>query len=151
MPSKIIANGLTGLLAPLHTQSAELPIAGRFGRRRACRRCGGLFLARSPGFSPKSRLLLRADQLGEQQQWSEAASYLFRYLQLDPGDTGVRVRLAETYDRAAVTAAAKRRSIDFFYRAVGVAPDRLDLRLGWRNSCWNRVPTAARGSRPRRC
>lgn len=84
----------------------------------------------------KGALLERADQLAEQKLWREASTYLFRYLQLDPSNAAIRIRLAETFDRAALAPAAKRRAVDLYYRAVGVASDRPELRARLAELLW---------------
>ncbi len=66
--------------------------------------------------------LSRAESLEQEEKWAEAASDLFRYLQLRPDDVDVRIRLAETFGKsAAQDARLKQRSVDLYYRAVGVA------------------------------
>jgi len=64
----------------------------------------------------------------DDQKWAESTAYLYRYLQLHPNDANVRVRLAETYDRSAVSQRRKVRAVDLYYRAIGFVPDRPELR-----------------------
>jgi len=66
--------------------------------------------------------LERVDTLEEEGEWSLAAAYLHRYLQLYPDETEVRVRLAETFDRGAEDPRRKSRAVDLYYHALGVAP-----------------------------
>ena len=73
-------------------------------------------------------LVDRADRLQTEQDWGGAAAYLHRYLQLYPNNGHIRVRLAETYDRSAKSQRHKARAVDLYYRAIGFAPDRPELR-----------------------
>jgi tetratricopeptide (TPR) repeat protein len=72
--------------------------------------------------------LERADQLEQEENWSEAATYLYRYLQVDAENAAIRIRLAKTFDKSATSRTEKSRAIELYYRAVGLAPDRGDLR-----------------------
>ncbi len=74
-------------------------------------------------------LLHRADSLAAENQWQQAASYLFRYLQIRSDDADVRVRLAETFDRSAETDQEKRQAVAQYYRALGVAPVKKQVEL----------------------
>ncbi|MBI2826663.1 MAG: tetratricopeptide repeat protein [Planctomycetia bacterium] len=75
--------------------------------------------------------LNRADALADEQKWDEAARHLHRYLKLFPGDDEVRTRLALTFDHVADAYPEKIRAAERLYSvAVGVAPDRADLRRG---------------------
>ncbi len=67
-------------------------------------------------------LLERADALAGAGDWRESAGYLFRYLQLDPENAEVRVRLARNFDQSAETPREKNQAIEHYYRALGVAP-----------------------------
>ncbi|MGI6415831.1 MAG: tetratricopeptide repeat protein [Thermoguttaceae bacterium] len=67
-------------------------------------------------------LLERADALAGAGDWRESAGYLFRYLQLDPENAEVRVRLAQNFDQSAETPREKNQAIEHYYRALGVAP-----------------------------
>ena len=76
----------------------------------------------------KGSLLVRADQLERDRKWSEAAGYLYRYLQIDPDALAIRIRLAQVYDRSAEGAERKSRAVEFYYRAIGLAPEESALR-----------------------
>ncbi len=66
--------------------------------------------------------LNRADDLEKEEKWGEAASHLFRYLQLRPDDADVRIHLAETFGRSATqNVRLKSRAVNLYYRALGVA------------------------------
>jgi len=73
-------------------------------------------------------LLGHAERAEADQKWGESTAYLYRYLQLYPDDADIRVRLAETYDRSAISHRRKTRAVDLYYRAIGFAPDRPELR-----------------------
>jgi hypothetical protein len=70
--------------------------------------------------------LARAEVMEGQERWSDAVGYLQLYAKLRPDSLDVHARIAQNYDRQA------RRdqdiSIALFYRAVGVEPQRGDLR-----------------------
>ena len=74
------------------------------------------------------QFLDRADVLVQQEEWEEAAGCLFRYLKLRPDDTEARLRLAHAFGRAASGPRKKSRAVELYYRAVGLAPGRTDLR-----------------------
>ena len=74
-------------------------------------------------------LLQRATSLEQDEKWGEAAGYLSRYLQLEPSDTDVRVRLISAVERSADTAARRYRLVTLLYESVGSFPKRTDLRL----------------------
>jgi len=82
--------------------------------------------------------MARATVLEEQEKWREAASYVYRYVELCPEYSDERVqaqlRLARVYDRSASTAAAKRRAIELYYEALGVAPEEEQPGLRYRLS-----------------
>ena len=63
--------------------------------------------------------LERADGLEKNKDWRGAAAEISQYLQLRPDDTKARVRLAETFDRAARDGASKDRAIQFYNEALG--------------------------------
>lgn len=73
-------------------------------------------------------LLDRADQLEKEEDWAQASTCLYRYLQLRPAVLDVHIRLAQTFDRSATSAQEKARATDLYLRAVGIAPYRVDLR-----------------------
>ena len=74
--------------------------------------------------------LNRADKLEADQDWGEAAKLVERYLKVFPEDVEARVRLAQVFDHVADESAAKiPTSARLFSVAVGLAPDRPDLRL----------------------
>jgi predicted Zn-dependent protease len=72
----------------------------------------------------------RAAVLEKEEDWGKSSAYLYRYLQVHPNDDAVRLKLAETFDKSAseFDHAGKQRAIELYYRAVGIAPDRIDLR-----------------------
>lgn len=67
-------------------------------------------------------MLSRTDALEKEEKWGEAAAYLYRYLQLRPDDVDARIRLTETFDKSDQDGRLKPRTIDLYYRALGVAP-----------------------------
>ena len=71
--------------------------------------------------------IARATVLEEEENWREAASYVYRYVELCPEYSEERVRaqlrLARDYDRSAATSDAKIRAIELYYEALGVAPE----------------------------
>ena len=75
-------------------------------------------------------LLERAGQLEEDEQWAEAASYLYRYVQVRPDDADVWPRLALTYTKYAMDAKTRpvlQRAIELHHRALGrIAPPEKD-------------------------
>ncbi|HTN77841.1 MAG TPA: tetratricopeptide repeat protein, partial [Pirellulaceae bacterium] len=73
-------------------------------------------------------ILARARQQEQDEQWSQAADSLHRFLQIRPEHAEARVRLAECYDRALQSPYQRSRAIELYYRAIGSAPDDLDLR-----------------------
>ena len=73
-------------------------------------------------------MLQRAEALEGNQEFSQAAGYLHRYLQLYPDSRDVRIRLARTFDQSAATFSQKMRASELYYRAVGYAPDDIELR-----------------------
>ncbi|MCL4849967.1 MAG: tetratricopeptide repeat protein [Bryobacteraceae bacterium] len=73
-------------------------------------------------------LLARADKLAAEEEWSRAAETLYRYLKLKPDAIEARVRLAETYDRAAKTPERKRRAVSLYFEALAVVPENTSLR-----------------------
>jgi tetratricopeptide (TPR) repeat protein len=91
-------------------------------------------------------LLQRAEDLAEQEKWGQAAGSFERYLKLRPRDLTAHVRLAETFDRSAPD--AKPRAVELYYRAVGVAPERIDLRQRLATLLWElrRYPQAVQAA-----
>ncbi len=76
-------------------------------------------------------LLARADGSERDGEPGEAANYLYRYLQMIPADqpsSEIITRLAVLYDESITEPSKKDSVIQWYYRALGVAPDRLDLR-----------------------
>lgn len=94
---------------------AVLIPSGYFWHRYQTNRTAGAYLA-------------RADALEREEKWDLAADYLHRYLQVRPDAESVRIRLATTFDKAATDIRRKPRAATFYSRAVGLAPDRPDLR-----------------------
>jgi tetratricopeptide (TPR) repeat protein len=75
-----------------------------------------------------------ATQAEEAQDFRKASSYLQRYLVLKPDTAEAWVRLAETYDKSAVSARDQKRAVSLYFRALGMAEQqdipRLRQRLG---------------------
>ncbi len=67
----------------------------------------------------------RSELLAKEDKAKESADYLFRYVQMRPDDAEGRVRLAHAYDKSAGPA-QRPRTIELFYRAIGVAPDDIE-------------------------
>ena len=76
-------------------------------------------------------MLERAAKLTEDKDDAAAAQYYFQYLKLRPDNVDVQVLLAESFDRAAKVGGG-RNGLDFYYQALGVAPDdkQRELRCG---------------------
>ncbi|HVW38260.1 MAG TPA: tetratricopeptide repeat protein, partial [Pirellulales bacterium] len=74
-----------------------------------------------------SSLLNLADRDEKRSEWLKAAENLYRYLQLRPNDVETLVRLAEDYQKGAKQPLQKARAVQFYARAISLAPDRLDL------------------------
>ena len=88
---------------------AVLVPAARFWHSRQLRQVAEAFLD-------------RAGDLEAQEDWTAAADYLRHYLQLDSGHTDARIRLAMAYDRSGDDAEHKKQAINYYYRALGMAP-----------------------------
>ena len=76
-------------------------------------------------------MLAKADEAEDVGRFDEAASYLYRYLQMMPEDldqTEVLIRIAENYDRSEYSETDIGTVIQWYYRALGTAPERTDLR-----------------------
>ena len=76
-------------------------------------------------------MLAKAEEAEDVGRFSEAASYLYRYLQMMPAEldqTDVLIRIAENYDRSEYSATDIGTVIQWYYRALGTAPERTDLR-----------------------
>ena len=71
----------------------------------------------------------RAETLEGQDQFSDAAGYLFRYVSLQPENLEGHIRLAQTFDRSAKNANQKTRAVQLYLQAIGLATDRPELRL----------------------
>ena len=68
--------------------------------------------------------LIQAETLEAEENWSEAAGYLFRYLRLHPNDADARIRLAKAFDKsAAQNPQLMLRAVDLYYSALGVASE----------------------------
>ncbi len=63
--------------------------------------------------------LVRADTLEKDGKLRTAADYVHRYLQLRPDDLAARLRLAETFDKAAETPRQKVRAVKLYYQVLG--------------------------------
>lgn len=74
-----------------------------------------------------SSLLILADRDEKRSEWLKAAESLYRYLQLRPNDVETLVRLAEDYQKGAKQPLQKARAMQFYARAISLAPDRDDL------------------------
>ncbi len=68
--------------------------------------------------------LERADQLEADQDWTTAASYLHRYLSLQPEDSAVRIRMAKTFDRGAKDWRQKGLAVNLYYETLGLIPEK---------------------------
>ena len=96
---------------------AVLGPAAYFWREFQVKRTAGAFLS-------------RADSLEGEENWTEAASYLFRYLQLHPEDVNARICLAEAVDKSASEdARRKSRAVDLYFQALSEAPPERELAL----------------------
>ncbi|MDG2382738.1 MAG: tetratricopeptide repeat protein [Pirellulaceae bacterium] len=76
-------------------------------------------------------LLNKANESESAEKYGEASSYLYRYLQMmapDQDQTEILARIAEVYDKSITTGVGKDVVIQWYYRALGVAPERTDLR-----------------------
>ena len=67
-------------------------------------------------------ILQEAERLAQEADPANATVYFHRYLQLHPDDADVRVRLAETFDKATQNGQGKSQAIILYYRALGTAP-----------------------------
>lgn len=77
-------------------------------------------------------LSTEADRCVAQGNHAQAAQYLYRLLQMQPQEpqrSETLVRLAQTYDRSVDNLQGKPAVIQWYYRAVGAAPQRLDLQM----------------------
>ncbi len=72
--------------------------------------------------------LQQASRAEEEGDFSKAAEWLFRYLQFRPDDAECRARTALVFDQAATTPNQKVRSAELLAVALGLLPDRDDLR-----------------------
>ena len=75
--------------------------------------------------------LSQATAAEQKEQWSEAAKYLYRYLQLEPNPeeaTDAHIRLAIATDQGATTPRAKARAAQLYFKAIGLTDDSDDLR-----------------------
>ncbi len=73
--------------------------------------------------------LERADVLEQEENYQEAATYLHRYLQVNRGDVDTRIRLAVVYGKSAADNFRRKfQAIEYYSTAVGLAPNRIDLR-----------------------
>src|SRR5690606_9692831 len=63
-------------------------------------------------------LLTRAVEFEKDEKPSDAAEYLFKYLQMRPDDAEARILLAKTFDKAATSRAAKARAVGYYRYAV---------------------------------
>ena len=68
--------------------------------------------------------LERADQLEADQDWTTAASYLHRYLSLQPEDSRARIRMAKTFDRGAKDWQQKSLAVNLYYDTLGLIPEK---------------------------
>ena len=68
--------------------------------------------------------LERADQLEADQDWTTAASYLHRYLSLQPEDSAARIRMAKTFDRGAKDWQQKSLAVNLYYDTLGLIPEK---------------------------
>ncbi|HUY91125.1 MAG TPA: tetratricopeptide repeat protein [Pirellulales bacterium] len=73
-------------------------------------------------------LLDRAAQMEQSENWLGAAQSIHRFLRLRPDDVDAKIRLAEDFDQAAATTRDKTRAVELYATAIGLAPERADLR-----------------------
>jgi tetratricopeptide (TPR) repeat protein len=73
-------------------------------------------------------LLDRVDRLEEDKEWAKAVSYLQQYLQLKPEADEIHVRAAKLFDNDLQTPRQRDQATRLYYRALGVAPDDVELR-----------------------
>lgn len=73
-------------------------------------------------------LLDRAGEMEKSEDWLGAAQSIHRFLKLRPDDVAAKIRLAEDFDHAAATAREKSRAAEYYATAIGLAPERTDLR-----------------------
>lgn len=66
-------------------------------------------------------LVLEADADKQNKAYSEAASLIYRYTQIQPDDTDAQIRLAEVYQKGAQDERSTDRAITLLYEALGVA------------------------------
>jgi len=71
----------------------------------------------------------RALALEAEGEGQQAASYLFRYTRFRPEDSAARIKLAKIYDDISGGREGKRRGVDLYYQAIGVAEDGEKLAL----------------------
>jgi tetratricopeptide (TPR) repeat protein len=71
----------------------------------------------------------RAEQLAAEGDWATAAHCLRRCLEIEPQRISAIVRLAEVLKELAITDGGRAVALAQFYRAVGLAPDCLPLRI----------------------
>jgi tetratricopeptide (TPR) repeat protein len=83
---------------------------------------GGYALHRYQAGRMADVLLDRAHQLQQKQEWSAAAEYFQRYLQVHPDQVRVRADLAETFAHLALTPQRKTRAVELYYQALGGLP-----------------------------
>jgi tetratricopeptide (TPR) repeat protein len=79
----------------------------------------------------------RAASLESEEQWRDAASYLRRYLRLNPADLDARVRLVQATEHIATTPRQKGQLIGLLYQTLGRLPDRNDLQLKLATHLWD--------------
>jgi len=73
--------------------------------------------------------LQRAEELEQEEEYRKSAGYLFRYLQIQPDDVEVRVRLAKVFDKSAEDDPRKKnRAIELYQRASALQPENMELR-----------------------
>lgn len=70
-----------------------------------------------------SSLAVRSEALAQSGNWSAAAGYTSRYLQLRPADASARIRLAKQFDKSLPTGRTRGRAIDLYYQALAVAAE----------------------------
>jgi tetratricopeptide (TPR) repeat protein len=73
-------------------------------------------------------LLHQAGRYEQEENWSRAAEFVHRYLQLRPNDANARIRVAKDFDEGARTYREKSRAAQLYAFAIGSAPDRVEPR-----------------------
>lgn len=91
---------------------------------------GGIALGVHHYFSSQiaTTFLQRATVLEQEEDWSAASVYFARYLQMEPADLEVRLRLLNAVEESATNEVGQRRLVSMLYQLTGSLPERIDLR-----------------------